>query len=299
MTSTDEPERNAGATSATPSESARNEPAKHRILNAVSGLADRCGVSPVVGRIYWELDRAYCSARIAMMGGETDARIAETAARFGLSTRWEYRRATDLGGERAVIESLLAELRGSETVWDIGACVGTYSCFAARALPTGRVVGFEPEPTNRSRLRANLERNAPTDSWTVAPFALSDESGACTLASEFVEAGAGHHYLAPDGRGPAVETRRGDELIEESGYPTPDVIKIDVQGAELPVLRGLSGVLEDARSIYLEVHSEKCRRYGTTAEEIESFLRTSGFSVASLGEPTNRRSGVYFVCASR
>lgn len=298
MTSTEETDRNAG-TGASPTESARNEPVKHRLLNAASGLADRWGVSSVVGQVYWKLDRAYCSARIAMAGGEIDARVAGTATRFGLSTRGEYRRATDLGGERAVIESLLRELQGTETVWDVGACVGTYSCFAVRALPAGRLVGFEPEPTNRSRLRTNLERNAPTDNWTVAPFALSDESGACTLASEFVEAGAGHHYLAPEERGPTVETRRGDELIEESNYHSPDVIKIDVQGAELLVLRGLSEALENARSIYLEIHSEKCQQYGTTAEEIESFLRTAGFSLTSLGKPMNRRSGVYFVHANR
>lgn len=269
------------------------QPQSHRLPNAFS----RFGLLSAAGRLYWELDRAYWTARAVAAGGEMNVTVAETTARFELSTRWECRRAAKLGGERAVMEALLSELSGTETVWDVGACVGTYTCFVARALTTGRVVGFEPEATNRSRLRVNLERNAAPERFEIAPVALAAENGTCPLASEFIEAGAGHHYLAPDARGPTVETRRGDSVAEE--YPSPDLLKIDVQGAELAVLEGLGGILEDVSSVYLELHSEKCRRYGATAQQIESFLRTAGFSLTPLGDPTNRRSGVSFIHATK
>ncbi|UPM44443.1 FkbM family methyltransferase [Halocatena salina] len=271
----------------------------HRLLNTASQLTDRYDALSFLDELYWKIDTAYCLLRIALCGGVMSVRIGGETVQFGLSTRSEYRRATDLGGERAVIEALLAELRGSETVWDIGACIGTYTCPVASALTTGSVVGFEPEPTNRSRLRRNLERNAFTADWTVSSVALSDHDGTCTLSSEFVAAGAGHHHLSLESNGSTVETKRGDSLVKDGVFTPPGVIKMDVQGAELQVLRGLQGILTEVRSLYLEVHSNKCRRYGTTAEEIEAFLTRAGFSITVFGPPTNRRSGVYLVHAQR
>lgn len=276
----------------------RRIPWKDRLLHGVFRASDQYDIPPWIGKIYWEIEKAYCMAQITALGGELDAQIADTVVTFGLSTRGEYQRAKTLGGERAVIKTLLEELNGTETVWDVGACVGTYTCFIARTLATGCVVGFEPDTTNRSRLQMNLAHNASTEHFQVSPVALSDENGTATLSSEFVEAGGGHHYLT-DGTGSQVETKRGETLVNEGSFSQPDIVKIDVQGAELDVLRGLGEVLDGIRSIYLEVHRDKCGRYGSTTEEIETFLRDAGYSLIHLGEPTDRRSGVYFIHASQ
>lgn len=273
--------------------------AKDCLLNTTYRLAAHYGALPFVSKAYWEVETAYCLVQMAMLGNELETRVADETVRFALSTASEYRRAKTLGGERIVIEALLEELDGTETVWDVGACVGTYTCFIASALTTGHVVGFEPEATNRNRLQMNLETNALPERFRISPVALSDENGSSALSSEFVEAGGGHHFLSTDGIGSTVETRRGDSLIEKGECTAPDVLKIDVQGAELNVLSGLEGMLEAVRSIYLEIHPEKCGRYGTAVEEVETFLHETGYSLTYLGEPTNRRSGVYFVHASR
>jgi FkbM family methyltransferase len=248
----------------------------------------------VVESAYWRLGAL-------LFGGKRTVRVGEVSARYGLSTRAEYLRAKSLGGERAVLEALLGELEGDETVWDVGAGVGTYTCLLANALDSGRVVGFEPEPTNGARLRANLVCNAPGERFAVSGVALWDRDGETTLASEgdpeSTEAGEGHHYLSADGEG-RVEARRGASLVE-SGLAPPDVLKIDVQGGELQVLRGMGAVIGDVRTIYLEVHPEKCERYGTTAVQVEGFLRDAGFSLARIGTPTTGRGGVYFLRAHR
>lgn len=269
------------------------------LLDAPFRLAARYGVPPFVAETYWRVERTYCMVQIALAGGELEVRVGDRTARFGLTTPAEYRRASDLGGERAVIAALLDELDGTETVWDVGACVGTYTCFVARALASGHVVGFEPEPTNLARLRDNLTNNAPKERWTATPVALSDRNGRASLSSERVEAGGGHHHLSAETTAPRVDTRRGESLVRSGAFDAPDVLKIDVQGAELQVLDGMGAVLDSVESVYLEVHTEKCGRYGTTAEAVETFLREAGFSIASLGEPTNRRSGVYLLRASR
>ncbi|MFB6165671.1 MAG: FkbM family methyltransferase [Haloarculaceae archaeon] len=222
------------------------------------------------------------------------SRVGGRRARFDVSTRTEYVRAADLGGEAHVLESLLDGLDGDEVVWDVGACVGTYACFLARALPDGHVVAFEPEPTNRRRLRRNLAANARPERWTVVADALSDTDGRATLSAEFEEAGAGHHRLVPaGGDGPQVTTRRGDSLA--GVLPRPDVVKIDVQGAELQVLRSMGDALAAVDRVYVEVHRQAIERYGATPSAVESALRDAGFALSRLGEPTANRGGVYFL----
>lgn len=277
----------------------RGEPSEKRSLRtAVVRIAGQYGWA-LAGAIYWRLQEAYCLTRIAALNGEIDVKVADETVRFGLSTRGEYLRATNLGGERAMIAALLRELDGTETVWDIGASVGTYTCFVASALTTGCVIGFEPEATNRAHLRENLMSNASEERWTIAPIALSNQNGTMSLSSEYIEAGSGHHYLSTETTAPRVETKRGDSLIDSREIGEPNVLKIDVQGAELLVLKGMGTVLETVDSIYLEVHPEKCGRYGTTAGDVETFLRAVGFSLTPLGIPTNRRSGVYLIHAKR
>jgi len=272
---------------------------KDRLLAVPFQLAARYDIPPALVRTYFAAERAYCRVRIAAAGGATDVTIGDETVRFGLSTRMEYRRARDLGGEQAVIATLLDELDGTEIVWDIGAGVGTYTCFVASALTSGHVVGFEPEATNRARLRKNLTVNAANERWTVLPIALANGNGVAVLSSEFVEAGSGHHYLSSDGTGALVRTRRGVSLIREDGFAAPDVLKIDVQGAEKLLLDGMGPLLDTVESIYLEIHREKCGRYGTSADAIEALLCNAGYTLTPLGEPTNRRSGVYLLRARR
>ena len=244
------------------------------------------------------LHEYYWRVRLWALDDTHTAELDGHTADFGIQSRSEYVRATTFGGEQSLLGQFLNDLDGDEVVWDVGACVGTYACFASTALPEGHVVAFEPEPLNRRRLTSNLQRNAPASHWTVSDNALAASSRPATLQSAFVEAGGGHHYLADDGTTP-VDARPGDSLVERGVVPSPDVVKIDVQGAELLVLNGIETLLADVTTVYLEVHREKTARYDATPEEVESFLQARGFDLESLGEPTDGRTGVYFLRASR
>ena len=245
--------------------------------------------------------RGYFTLRAAPRGWRYRARVGDATAELATSTWFEYKRVTRLHGERTVLERLLDDLEEETVFWDVGANVGIYSCLVASALPRGVVVGFEPEPKNRARLRANLAANEPTCRWTASPYALWDRDEDRRLALGFSEGfdqvGAGHYYLS-ETEGRRVECRRAETLIE-NGYPTPDVLKIDVQGAELNVLRGFGDALDTVETVYVELHTEKASRYDTTVEETERYLRDAGFSVTPLGEPSGYRGGVYHVRAQR
>lgn len=260
-------------------------------IESLYGVSQRVGLAPVVSRLYWRL---FLGTRL----WRCRSRVGDVEVTFKTTRRMEYLRASTFLGEQEVLERFVAELNPSDVVWDVGACVGTYACFAAAVVTDGYVVAFEPEATNRSRLMTNLAANAPADRWTTRPVALTEYDRLVKLQRGRVEPGRGHHYLSPSDQGLTVTGARGDSLVG-TGTPAPDVLKIDVQGAELGTLRGMGSLLDDVDRIYAELHVEKCQRYGTTVEEVESFLRECGFTVSRLGEPQYDRGGVYHVAAYR
>ena len=236
--------------------------------------------------------RLYVLVVAGLLDWHTRRTVAGETVEFPVTNWYELRRARGALDEEAVLESLLDDLDGDEVVWDIGATVGTYACFLARRLETGRVVAFEPSPANRRRLAENLRANAPAERWRVSPVALTDTDGPVGLVAasnnEADVPGMGHHHLAPD-RGRSVQGCRGASLVGD-GYAAPDVLKIDVQGAELQVLRGLGEHLDGVDIAYVELHPSKGERYGTDAATVESFLRERGFSLQRLGTTSDGRA---------
>lgn len=119
-------------------------------------------------------------------------------------------------------------------VWDVGANVGFYSLLAARKA--AKVIAFEPLPENLSYLRRHIELNGLEDRIEVFPAAASDHDG--TDLFHFVEGNRSEGSLRPYGTLP-VRTVRLDSL-----NTVPDLIKIDVEGNEYVVLRGLTKTME-------------------------------------------------------
>jgi FkbM family methyltransferase len=154
--------------------------------------------------------------------------------------------------------------------WDIGGHIGFHAlAFASLVGPTGKVLSFEPNPTNLARMEQNFSRNpALASRVSVRPLALSDRSGVAEFRfSNDVESGisSGSHLTtadAPSGEETyqsfgltEVKTATIDELVASGEAPPPDVMKIDVEGAEAAVLRGGKDVIQRQRPVLLvEVH---------------------------------------------
>ncbi len=188
-------------------------------------------------------------------------------------------RFIDLVGEETVVEDLVSSINKSDVFYDIGANVGTYTCFAASKSPNGSVVAFEPEPDNATRLRENLSLN---DLYAeVVEVALSNRTGTVNLELTGDEPGEGEHTIVASGADSGsieVPTMRGDDLIEKRGLPAPTIIKIDVEGAEFMVLQGLAKTIEEnCRLIYVEVHPNKM--LSGSEDQVVSFLEKRGFEV--------------------
>lgn len=267
-----------------PSESVRGgvSTAKDAVVERLAGtpLANAARRSGLTGTLSDVANRAAA----VFLPDEVVFRAGDDEARFRVSTRFEYRGFAKYRSDpdATVLAAFVRSLRDDDVVWDVGANVGVFSVLAAGRLPPERVVAIEPHPENVDRLRENLDRNGRDA--TVRRLALDDERGRAELGVSSPDGTGAFGVLdgTTERRRIAVRTDRGDSLVAE-GVPAPTVLKVDVQGAELGVLRGLEHTLLDCRAVYVNVYEKHFTR-GDEGEEIRDVLESSGLRVERLAE---------------
>lgn len=144
------------------------------------------------------------------------------------------------------IVARLRPLRETVTVYDVGANVGNHTL--RLSLVADRVIAFEPDPVNGARLARHVERNRLAN-VQVFDCALGERSGEARIAN-FMEGNHGAAQVVSAG-GQAIRMERGDDLVARHALPRIDVLKIDVEGAERDVLRGLRQTLVRDRPVIL------------------------------------------------
>lgn len=192
-----------------------------------------------------------------------------------------------------------------QTVVDIGAHVGYYSLLAARRVgPQGRVYAFEPEPKNHVLLLKNIALNGYANIVPV-PLAVSDRTGVSDLFLGGMDTGFHSlfelHLPHPSDPGKvAVNTTTLDAFFEARGWPSSvDVIKMDIEGAELHALEGMREFLSRMRQCALII--EFCpwilQTLGVAPEAFLARLGELGFQLSVIErrgaiplESTDRRA---------
>jgi FkbM family methyltransferase len=169
----------------------------------------------------------------------------------------------DPGLLRLVTETV----RAGAVVWDVGANVGLFSFAAAVAAgPAGRVLAIEPDTVLVALLRRSAAANQGHAPVEVLPAAIAADCGVARL--HIAKRNRSTNYL--DGFG-TTQTGgvRTTELVPTvsldwlaSRFPAPDVIKIDVEGAEAQVLAGAGEVLRARPRIICEVAGENAAAVG-------------------------------------
>jgi FkbM family methyltransferase len=183
-----------------------------------------------------------------------------------------------LGASEPDLQDALAERVGaSDVVYDVGANVGFFTLLVARlAGPTGHVYAFEPIDVNVRALRRNLELN-DIQHVDVVQRAVSNECAAVRMSLGNNQA-TGH--LADDGDDlVSVQSTTVDAFVGSGNRP-PNVVKIDVEGAEDLVLAGMFDTLRAHRPVILcELHYDwSDPRRGV----ITSLLREAGYDEQTL-----------------
>jgi FkbM family methyltransferase len=196
----------------------------------------------------------------------------------------------ELRGELAMRAVLAASLREDSTYVDVGTNRGQVLAQAALLAPRARLIAFEPVPELAAQLRASFP------SLDCRELAL----GATEGSAEFT------HFRKLDGwsglqRSPEISDERGaPEQIEVrvstldrelAAGPGPDVLKIDVEGGELDVLRGGRETLARSRPLIVFEHvAAAAALYGAASGELWDELSALGYEVLALtgGPPLDR-----------
>jgi FkbM family methyltransferase len=171
-------------------------------------------------------------------------------------------------------------LRPGDHFVDVGANVGVFSSLIGTRLPGVRITAVEPFPP----IRRDLERNLALNGLDVriVDSAVGAESGEATF--EILERDV-LNRLAPDGaevpasKGIRVAVRTLDEILTGS---SPALIKIDVEGTELNVLRGSRQLLASDSPVVLFEHCGHGNSFGVTPADVRSFLAEVGYRIYLL-----------------
>jgi FkbM family methyltransferase len=181
--------------------------------------------------------------------------------------------------------------------WDVGANFGIYSWLFLSRVRNGTAILLEPEPDNLTLLRRTVT-HSNLSRVTCLPIAASDQSSQAIFYRDPVTGVTGglrsdtepyisRHY----GRSSppmTVQTTTLDDLATKQ--PSPDLVKIDVEGAELSVLGGARKLLEEHQPVVLFEAQEHHR------DEAVAMLSESGYFVQpSSGPDESISSGVDFV----
>lgn len=224
-------------------------------------------------------EQAPADADLPVVGQELPLDWPRHELRIKATTELERKkRARPCRYEPFTVEWLEACVRPDDQVYDLGANVGTFSLMAAALIAEGgvprkgtaggTVFAFEPSYGSYARLCENILLNGLTATIVPVPLLVGSTSGLRVLAYRDTAPGASRHRLQEEGSAALQRTKFKpghiaqkllsmslDDLVETCDLPPPTLMKIDVDGGELDVLRGARKALssEAMRSVILEM----------------------------------------------
>lgn len=174
-------------------------------------------------------------------------------------------------------------LQPGMNIIDIGANTGYYTLVSAPVV--AHVFAIEPATTARDMLRQNIELNK-LHNVTILSFAASDENG---LADLYI---SGPDNIGMTGFKPAenfygaveyVNTMKMDDWWINHSKPTINMIKIDVEGAEMKVLQGMIQLLKDQQPLlFIEVIKKQLEQFESSLPQLNNFFREMGYQAFEI-----------------
>ena len=173
-----------------------------------------------------------------------------------------------------------------ETIVDVGANLGAFTVFMAAHFSNARCFCFEPSPGAVEYLRQNVAQFPNAEVFSIGLFSedttmpLFDGASQCLQNSLYNSAETSESTQT-------VALRHAGRMINELQLDRISILKVDTEGAELPVLGALKNKLGDIDQIYLEYHSEDDRR------DIEALLADTHVLAAATAKYIHRGTNHY------
>lgn len=171
---------------------------------------------------------------------------------------------------------------------DVGAHHGAYALVLGRAARRrgGVVIAAEPNPASFAILADNVRRNDLEGTVACEPVAVGEESGAVGLRARGSESSV---VAAGSGGEPLVPQVTLAEIVARHGLERVDLLLVDVEGAELRVLRGFPWGRVGLGRIFCELHPYAWREHGYGPSEFEAFLGERGLRCVDMYLREHRR----------
>ncbi len=185
--------------------------------------------------------------------------------------------------EIAIFRSIV---RPGDTVLDLGANTGQYTClFCALAGPTGTVHAFEPIPPTFAMLQKNAAAHSGECSVFLNNLAAGDSEGIIKMFvadGRFTEASMVSHSPQSQTANYDCRVTTIDRYIKEKNIGKVDIIKCDLEGAELLAMKGTTGLLKSKNPpiLFLEAWSGWTKDFGYQPADLFGFLeREAGYAI--------------------
>lgn len=181
-----------------------------------------------------------------------------------------------------MIKKIFSET-GSVTFVDIGAHIGYFTVYAGNLLgKRGNIISIEPNRDYHGQLLKNIELNRLHENTRAYQIGLSDKNGKAKVGGwedrDLLESESGN-----------VDVMTFDQLCKTAGI-SPDIIKIDVHGAEYKVLSGMSHALENhVKHLFLETHTEDLMQ-GYNISAVIGLIDSAKFELFKLNDFRNSMS---------
>lgn len=228
-----------------------------------------------VGRIFFEhaVESAMARTRRVSHRG--------TDLVFAVPNSMSHMRAQTFATKEPETLAWIDSIPEGAVVWDIGANVGLYSCYAAKARRC-RVIAFEPSVFNLELLARNIFLNGLTDRITIVSLPLCTHLTESTLNMTTTSWGGAMSTFGADHGfdGQAMDRvfefrtvgLSMDECTGKLSLPPPDFIKMDVDGIEHLILQGGAHILRQIKGISIEINDA----FTTQARACERLLSEAG-----------------------
>lgn len=189
------------------------------------------------------------------------------------------------GFEDRAMKKLFSLCPDNATVIDVGANIGWTALHMAHQAAHGKVYGFEPDPYNAEQCIENVKRNG-LQNIEIFSFGLGNAEGTVNM-EERTPSNRGGNRIAPLGASASrpVQITRMDSVSHLRSEGKIGLIKIDVEGYELQVLKGARAILREHKPIlFIELDDNNLRDQGDSANELIRFLGEMGYESLSNAE---------------
>jgi FkbM family methyltransferase len=166
-----------------------------------------------------------------------------------------------------------------KVIYDIGACVLHWTRHAVRRWPAAQIFLFDGAESSKpyfqqSGLLWHIDVLCDRDDKWVDFYEDSENPGGNSYYRETTGAFTEEHLRRTDGM-------TLDTIVATRGWPLPDLIKLDIQGAELDVLKGSPNCLNNCTDVILEAQHVQYNEGAPLASDVISFMHESGFRLVS------------------